>query len=276
MLLYPFTYAGTQNASMQYVGEWQSPDFHDYFYFVFAASFMLLLVKPSRRRIDWALALPVLVLLAMSLQSLRVIPFYAIAVAPLLAHRLTGDRTPASPAGEEGQTSRPPTRSPGRRSPATPLNWLLLAASLAILASTLFLSERAQLGPEPLTTRYPKAGVEYLKGTGSSEGLFNLYRWGGYIIWSFYPERVVFVDGRADMYGDAFVADYVKVRDVLPGWEDVLARHGVETALVEKEGRMATLLHASPAWEEVFQGPIESVFRRVPRVDAQGSGAATR
>ncbi|HEX2987733.1 MAG TPA: hypothetical protein VHS06_06130 [Chloroflexota bacterium] len=88
MLLYPLTYAGTQNASMRYITEWQSPNFHDYFYFVFGASLMVLMLLPGRRAVDWALGIPLLLLTAMSLQSARVIPFYAIAMAPFLALRL--------------------------------------------------------------------------------------------------------------------------------------------------------------------------------------------
>ncbi len=278
MLLYPLSYAGTQNASMKNITEWQSPDFHYYYFFVFGISLMVLMVAPSRKRMDWALVLPLLALTAMSLQSVRVIPFYAIAVAPILATRLAGGR--GSEAGGQragdGENPEPRTQNPEpnlithhsslitHHSPATPWNWLVLGLCLVTMASTL-LSDRAQLGPEPLTTEYPVAGVRYLRESGLKGNLLNTFHWGGFLIWSFYPERRVFVDGRPDMYGDQFMEEYEKVQDARPGWKEVLDRYQIEVALVEKDGRTATLLLASGEWQELFRGNIESVLVRSNR-----------
>jgi len=270
MLLYPLTYAGTQNASMKYIAEWQSPNFHDYFFFVFGTSMMVLMLAPRRRPLDWSVGIPVLVLTAMSLQSVRVIPFYALAVAPLLGMRLARQR-PASTKGEvrsaeygatDQGTAQGTTHRARCASHSSAWNWLLLPLCLAAMGSTLYFSDRAQLGPEPRTVDYPAAGVRYLRDAGLTGNLFNTYRWGGFLIWSFYPERKVFIDGRADMYGDQFVADYRRVYDARAGWRDVLDEHQVEVALIEKDSALATLLAASGEWQEAFRGEVEVVFVR--------------
>ena len=260
VLLYPFSYAGTQNASMKFITEWQSPNFHYYYFFVFGISLMALMVIPMRRPLDWALTIPLLALTAMSLQSVRVIPFYAIGVAPVLASRL-GIAVSGQHSALSSQHSGLSTRS----SLGTRWNWMVLGLCLATLASTLFLSDRTQWGPEPRTSEYPAAGVRYLRESGLQGKLFNTFHWGGFLIWSFYPERRVFVDGRPDMYGDGFMEDYGKVQDARPGWREVLDRYQVEVALVEKDGRVATLLAASGEWHELFRGEIESVLVRSPR-----------
>ena len=36
----------------------------------------------------------------------------------------------------------------------------------------------------------------------------NHYNWGGYFIWKLYPQYRVFMDGRADVYGDALMTDF--------------------------------------------------------------------
>lgn len=260
MLLYPLTYAGTQNASMKYIAEWQSPNFHDYFFFVFGASMMVLMVAPSRRPTDWALGVLLLAMTFMSLQSARVIPFYALASAPFLGLRLAGES---------------PVVRRSRR--GTPWNWLVLALCLAALASTLLLSDRTQLGPEPRAKDYPVAGVQYLREAGLNGNLFNTYHWGGFLVWEFYPERRVFIDGRADMYGDQFVESYKKVYNVRSGWQEVLEQHQVEVALVEKDAGVANLLAASQDWEEVFLGEVERIFVRAKRnQSAQDGERSTR
>jgi hypothetical protein len=263
ILLYPLTYAGTQNASMRYITEWQSPNFHDYFFFVFGASMMLLMVLPGRRAVDWAVGVPLLVLTAMSLQSARVIPFYALAVAPFLALRL------AKPSAVGTQHSRP---SPARR-----LNWALLALCIAVLGSTLFISDRAQLGPQPRTVGYPAEGVRYIQQSGLTGRLFNTYHWGGFVVWSFYPERRAFIDGRADLYGDGFVEEYMKAYNGRPGWKTLLERERVGVALVESDAPIAALLAESPDWEQRFQGKLETVFvRKTQGVDSPASDGSSR
>lgn len=247
ILLYPFSYVGSSNASMKYITEWQSPDFHHLYFFVFGGSLMALMVIPTRRRVDWAITLPLLLFTAMSLQSVRMIPFYAIAAAPVLAMRLPI---------RQGGIATP------RQANGTPRNWLMLAVCLAAMGSTLFLSDRTQWGPEPRTKNYPVEGVRYIKEAGLHGRLINTFHWGGYLIWSFYPERRVFADGRPDMYGDAFMDDFAKLLDVRPGWEEVLERYGVEVALLEKDSRTATLLMATGRWRALFTGEIETVLVR--------------
>ena len=243
MLLYPFSYAGSQNASMRFVAEWRSPDFHDHYFFIFGASLMVLMVLPRRRPLDWALGLPLLGLTAMSLQAVRVVPFYAVVFAPFFAG--------AFPPSVLHETAR-----------RTPWNSALLVIGLAIMASTLFLSDRPQLGAEPRTTGFPVAGVRYLQEAGLSGNLFNSYDWGGFLVWSFYPQRRVFIDGRADMYGNRFVDEFRTVYEGLPGWQQVLDRYRVEAVLVEKDSRAAVLLAGSGAWKEVFRGDVETILVR--------------
>jgi hypothetical protein len=47
-LRYPLTYVGKENASLQFVAEWRSPDFHQALFFPFAASLLLALALGLR------------------------------------------------------------------------------------------------------------------------------------------------------------------------------------------------------------------------------------
>ncbi len=285
LLLYPFQYAGTQNASMKFITEWQSPNFHNYYFFVFGAAMLLLMLGPARRRQDWALALPLMAMTAMALQSIRVITFFAIAAAPYIWLRLgLGDGTSGGVGDEEGGRrggSEPRTQNPEpvgahcMRPSAAPstqhararrhssrVNWFLLAVCLTIMAVPIAVSDRSQVRAEPRTAGYPVEGVRYLQQAGLTGNLFNTYHWGGYLDWIFYPDRKVFVDGRADVYGDRLVEEYITAYEGKAGWRQVLEEHDIGVVLTEKESRLATLLAATGEWNESFRGDVESIFVR--------------
>ena len=267
LILYPLSYTSSRSSNLKYVSEWQSPNFHDYYLFIFGASLLLLIVLSSRRSLDWALGIPILALTVMSLEWIRTIPFYALTFAPYLCSRLLSRQTAAVDAGKVEIYEGTPVTVP-HRGRATPLNWLVLAVCLGIMTSTLFLSDQAQLGRQPLTSDYPVAGIRYIQQAHLTGNLFNAYQWGGFVIWSFYPERRVFVDGRIDMYGDRFIEAYREVYNLRPNWKNVLSEYDIRVILIEKNSALASLLTASGEWREVFRGPVESVFVK----SEQGNG----
>ncbi len=136
---------------------------------------------------------------------------------------------------------------------------------LVVMSIPIFISDKAQVGPEPLKGDYPVGGVKYLREAELAGNLFNTYHWGGYLAWVFYPDKRVFVDGRADVYGDELVSKYIAAYSGAPTWKQILDEYRIEVLLIEKESTLATLAGASGEWKEVFRGPIESVFVRTHR-----------
>jgi hypothetical protein len=72
--------------------------------------------------------------------------------------------------------------------------------------------------------------------------MFNHYNWGGYLIWRLWPEQLVFVDGRTDLYGDGFLRRYAAVQAARPGFEEVLETQEVELVMMPAEGPLAMQL----------------------------------
>ena len=92
--------------------------------------------------------------------------------------------------------------------------------------------------------------------------MFNSYDWGGYLMWTLYPDYPVFVDGRTDLYDDAFLRDYLKVAWARPGWPDVLDRYGVNFIFIESDSVLATVLATDTAWTRVYADDRAVVFQR--------------
>jgi len=59
--------------------------------------------------------------------------------------------------------------------------------------------------------RFPEKIVEYLRHNPVEGRMFNDIRYGGYLIWNFYPDRQVFIDGRLIIRSESFFADYLKL-----------------------------------------------------------------
>lgn len=252
-LRYPLTYVGHENASLQFVAEWRSPDFHQALFFPFAASLLLALALGLGGTVGPTAIFWVLTVAFMGLQSVRHIPLYAIVATPLIAARLAATVVAA-----------PTVSARTRRLVRFGVGVLALVLPLLLLAGGLVASaERGwQVGPAPSVAGYPAAGVEYLRTTAPEGRLFNEYRWGGYLIAELYPERRVFIDGRADPFGDALIAQYRDTALARPGWQQRLDAWQIDLILVDKEGPLATALRDAPDWREVLVGPVERLFVR--------------
>lgn len=262
LVTYPFTYLVPGNASQSFVGEWQSPDFHLPFHWPLLLGIVALVVVGVRGqgRDLFRLALAV-VFTVMALQASRHQPLAALIFIPVLGDAVR-ERWAWARAGE---AATPPVRG------LPVLNWSILA--VAVVALTLFLgrSSQLQLNSSPQTTGifdYPVDGADFIRDNYPEARIFNLYGWGGYLINELYPEQHVFIDGRADMYGDALMEEYTRVERLEPGWRDVLTKYDVDLVIIEADSPLAAVLLEAADWRLAFSGPIESVFVREPAREA--------
>lgn len=264
LLLYPLThYGGTANPSMKYIAEWQSPNFHEPLFLVFAAALAALAIVPpahpttpneGRLSASWPLNLSLVVFTMMALQSARHLPLFALAFAAVMGPRLD--------VLASGWLRR-------ERLPEQPLlarlNLALLAGIIGLLVVQPLTREGLQLGREPLLNPYPAGGVEHLLRTRPPGNLFNTYHWGGFLMLRLYPMQQPFIDGRADVHGPEVMDDYMRVATLQAGWREILRRYGINTVLIEKDSALATALADDPDWLRTYRGEVEEVFvRRSP------------
>jgi hypothetical protein len=107
---------------------------------------------------------------------------------------------------------------------------------------------------------YPVAALAYLQEQGlEAARIYNSYNWGGYLTWRRIP---VYIDGRADVYGDAFMEQYVRAFQVRDDWRAPLDAYDVEVVLIERDGSLAVLLDESDEWQRIYQDDLAAVFTR--------------
>ena len=122
----------------------------------------------------------------------------------------------------------------------------------------------AQFDPQKM----PVAAVSFLQGEfvgkqPSTEPVFSTDAWGGYLIYSMYPERKVVVDDRHDLYGSGRIRQYLILTQGEPGWEGVLKEWQIRTAVLPTDSTIANLLRELPReWRVVYEDKIAVVFER--------------
>ena len=104
-----------------------------------------------------------------------------------------------------------------------------------------------RLADQPKTDRalFPVGAVNWIQEHQPPGKLFNTYQWGGYLIWRLYPHYPVFIDGRAELYGDQMLTRYVDIHNTHTGWEQALQDYGVRIVLVEPYALIAQRLSES-------------------------------
>ena len=106
----------------------------------------------------------------------------------------------------------------------------------------------------------PAEAVAWLDRHEPGTRMFNRYEWGGYI-GQHRPWQPVFMDGRADVYGDALLKQYVSVISV----EDpqaVFDRYRIDYAVFPPGTPLAAWFNTSPDWKRVYADPTADIWVR--------------
>jgi hypothetical protein len=107
---------------------------------------------------------------------------------------------------------------------------------------------------------FPVAAVEFMRSNSLPQPVYNEYGWGGYMIWKLYPDYRVYIDGRADVYGDAYIEEFLKTHDGVAAWREPLERVGVRTVFVSPDSPLASLLREEAGWHKAFEDKQAVIF----------------
>jgi hypothetical protein len=252
--LYRYPFDTLRSSGMRsFIVEWFSPDFHESLYRPFLLVWLLLLtaLASSRSRPKWRVIVPLLLTSFAALDAVRHIPIFVVVAIPVIAAALPIVRASRAggshlSAGAQGWLSRSAVSSWFR--PSFNLAVVILIA-LFTLVKWVSLA-RSQDAHE--AEQYPQRAVAFLQASSQPQRIFVYYDWGGYAIWKLYPEYRVFVDGRADLYGDNLLRQFKTAMQLRTGWRDVLDSWKVEAVLVPPSCALAQALLLDTNWHTAF------------------------
>jgi hypothetical protein len=255
--LYRYPFDTLRSPGMRsFIGEWRSPDFHEWLYRPFLLVWMLVLtaLASSRSRPKGRVIVPLLLTSFAALDAVRHIPIFVLVAIPVIAAAL-----PFGSASLAVAQRRPGSFSLRFR----PLFYGAVVILIAVFALVKWVSlARNQDARE--AEQFPQKAVAFLRASDQPRRIFVYYDWGGYAIWKLYPEYRVFVDGRADLYGDDLLRQSIKtVVDLRTGWRDVLDSWKVEAVLVPPTCVLAQALLLDSNWHTAFSDSKAIILLRM-------------
>ena len=76
------------------------------------------------------------------------------------------------------------------------------------------------------------------------------------------PEHKVYVDGRTDFYGEAFIRNFLDMTQARPGWREKLDANRVSWTLLTSNAPLTQALALLPEWRRIYSDPLVTIFRR--------------
>jgi hypothetical protein len=260
MYLYPVETLRSK-AMQDFIAEWASPNFH---HAAYLPSFLLLLATMaslawSRLRVRPRDTLLLMVSTFAALSSIRMIPFFVLIAVPILSWPLE------SWARADRPRSVQPRGGWGGPMPYAGILNLLILLSLAGFVG--FQVNRAvHRQPQVEAQRFPAGAVAYLNAQQQAHPpvgpIFNLYDWGGYLIWKLYPQTLVFIDGRADVYGESLMRQFADTYDLKGDWQEALRQWRIRTVIVLPDSALGVALRHAPGWQVGYSDSHAVVFER--------------
>ena len=145
---------------------------------------------------------------------------------------------------------------------------LSVAFALAICLQGGWLGSRQLIHAQFDPQKVPVAAVTFLQKEfqgkqPNTEPVFSTDAWGGYLIYRMYPERRAVVDDRHDLYGSGRIRQYLILTQAEPGWQSVLEKWKIRTALLPADSTLANLLRELPQdWLVAYEDKVAVVFER--------------
>jgi hypothetical protein len=249
-MLMQYTYA------LEFIGEWQSPNFH--------------IFQPLEL---WLLAGLALVLW----QGLRLPPMRIVLLAGLLhlalKHNryielvgLIGPLVIAAPFGaqwRERRAGQPQLSAADAFFARLAVPAGTGACALALFAGGALLSWMSRSAPLDFDPGLaPVRAVQAARHAGITGPVLNTYGWGGYLAYAGIPP---FIDGRSELYGDAFLKQYREALGLTDpdGFEALVKRWGVTWTLLAPGTPAIALMDHLPDWRRVYADEVAVVHVRV-------------
>jgi hypothetical protein len=245
ILLYPFQTISI-GTLQDYIAEWQSPNFHtpEVQPFIILLFLLILAVGISTKKRSARELLLISIFGYMSLIAVRNVGLFALVAAPIACRHLDAGLNPLfERLKSEKELPKKLTKS---------IN-LILAVLLTFAGLIRVVTQMDnEVNREQIHQQIPLEAFEFIVEEKPEGALFNSYNWGGYVVWTLYPDYLSFVDGRTDLFTDEILNEYLNAWLAKPGWQTFLEEWEIQWALLEIDSPLSKAM-IYDGWKVLFQ-----------------------
>jgi hypothetical protein len=266
------TLTSTMNSSTgaNMIMEWSSPDFHapSQQVYLWWLALIVGIVSLSNRKLTSVDILCLISFTVMGFIWRRHLAFLVVFGAILLSKHLWEMMLTVwnQPSGRwvsqikaEMTSSKKSLVEPSPRS-ARWIFWLVTAIMVAASLTKLYLITT----PSQIESRekqlFPYAARSWIEQNHPPGRLLNSYNWGGYFEW-YLRDYPVFLDSRADLFGDEIIGQWLDVMNAREGWLEILEYWDVGTIVIEPDWHVVDLLPYH-GWKELYRDDQAVIFGR--------------
>jgi len=258
---YPFATLGI-SALGRYILEWSSASLATLPGQLLAA-FTVLVVLPTLL-LGWrrTRAADALILVGLTLMAFQAIRFLLI-VGPIGAAIAAVTLSPIISARRLGRAAAPTLERLSRRaSGARGAVHAALAVAVIVIGVGIAVARVSPSAQASAIARgLPVAAVAWLDEHEPGTRMFNRYEWGGYI-GQHRPRQAIFMDGRADVYGDQLLQMYGAIIGLDGDPQIRLDRYRIDYAIYAVDTPLASWFDASASWRRVYADDLAAIWVR--------------
>ncbi|MDG5467566.1 hypothetical protein P9J64_04440 [Deltaproteobacteria bacterium IMCC39524] len=249
LLLFPFQVSKGVFSVM--INEWKAPNLQEMWSFRFYLVALVFLISFTKSTVTWTERLLIVFFLNAALTHIRHISLMLIALTPFTAKMINTHfdtwrlKRIEHEAGEHLQLS-------AKTGPLATIVvvLVLLISSYIDHRSLMFLTPKKMLNIE---AEQLNQLVGYLDKNLPTGNMYNEYSLGGYLLYALTPPPKVFIDGRADMYGEKILSDYSSIVSSSSNRDNLLDQYGIDWVVFEVNSQLVKDLIQSGRWESTFR-----------------------
>ena len=233
--------------------EYLPPDFHNFgtWPFLLLIAISLFLVSRLQKPLPFAHSFLLSGWTIMALYSARNIPLYVIIAAPILS----------SVAAENFITSRWCDFEIAISKIERDLHGALWLTLISLVVFFILSTPIMQTYNRYSSESFPVDAVSWLEKNPQEGNVFNHFTWGGYLLYTQWPQKTVFIDGQTDFYGEPLTREYEQVITLSNGWEQVMEKYQVDWAIIPTSSSLARTLK-NESWRTLYEDETAIVLRK--------------
>ena len=268
LLIFPFQVS--KGVFSVLIGEWKAPDLQEMWYFRFYLVALVLLISSAKSTVTWTERLLIVFFLNAALTHIRHVSLILIALTPFTARMINDHLGKWSHRELDHQDEKQLQLSKTTGPLLTAVIALTLIISVPINHRALeFLTPKKIFNVEAEDLNQL---VYYLDENLPTGKMFNEYSLGGYLLYALTPPPKVFIDGRADMYGEQILSDYNKIESSSSEREELLEKYEIDWVVFQKDSDFISDLKKSGHWQTAYINEHDAILTRISSDLPEGSG----